>query len=253
MTMKIGIMDSGLGGLTILKACLKALPDHIYLYYADSKNAPYGTKTKEAVCTLTERAVDFLITQGAEIIVIACNTATSAAADVLRQKYDIPIIGMEPALKPALKLAQNKRVIVAATALTLQQEKFCHLLESLDTQHQVDYLPLTELVNFAETDVFDEAVILPYLKEKFANFNLDQYGSVVLGCTHFPLFKGFFEKIFPENVVIVDGTVGTVNRLKGFVTEDHKKSAVMFYLSGVPVDQGPDFEKMQKILAMSHD
>ena len=248
--MKIGIMDSGIGGLTVLKECLCLLPAHEYLYYADSNNAPYGTKSMEEVYKLTEAAVDYLVEKEADIIVIACNTATSAAVAQLREKYDIPIIGMEPAIKPALKLANNKRVLVAATELTLHQPKFRNLIDVLDVNAQVDYIPLTELVAFAEAGDFSRNTIIPFLKEKLANFNLELYGSVVLGCTHFPLFREFFEAVFPVGTVIVDGAVGTVNRVKEFVTFDSERPGVEYFLSGEPLVEGKLFDRMRGIIEM---
>ena len=246
--MKIGIMDSGIGGLTVLKECLARLPEHEYLYYADSKNAPYGTKTREQVYELTAQAVDFLVKKEAEIIVLACNTATSAAAKGLRQKYNIPIIGMEPALKPALKLAKKKRVLVTATALTLSQKKFCDLINQLDIYDQVDFIALTELVAFAERGEFDKRVVTNYLAEKLAHLDTDLYGSVVLGCTHFPLFKECFEAIFPKNVAIVDGSIGTTNRIKEFVTSTSPHPSTTYFLSGKPLLEGELLELINRII-----
>lgn len=248
--MKIGMMDSGLGGLTVLKACLQRLPAHEYLYYADSNHAPYGTKSKEEVYQLTEAAVDFLVKKGANIIVIACNTATSAAATGLREKYEIPIIGMEPAIKPALQLAAHKRVLVLATELTLHQQKFRDLIAAFDASAQIDFIPMNELVAFAEAGNFHRHTIMTYLSSKFANLNLDLYGSVVLGCTHFPLFKAYFEAFFPMGTMIVDGAVGTANRVKEFVTFNSETPNTSFFLSGEPLTEGQFFDQIQKILEM---
>ena len=123
--MKIGFFDSGIGGLTVLSEALKRLPNHEYLYYADTVHAPYGPKPKEEVREYVFKAIEFLVNEGAQIIVIACNTATSIAVSELRQKYSIPIIGMEPAVKPAIESVENstKRVLVTATPLTLKEEK----------------------------------------------------------------------------------------------------------------------------------
>ena len=251
--MKIGIMDSGFGGLTVLKECLYRLPAHEYLYYADSNNAPYGAKSKEEVYRLTEAAVDYLIKKEADIIVIACNTATSAAAAQLREKYDLPIIGMEPAIKPALAAANNKRILVAATELTLCQPKFCDLIDALDVNSQADFVGLTELVAFAEAGDFSRSTIIPFLKEKLADFNLELYGSVVLGCTHFPLFREFFEEVFPVGVIIVDGAVGTANRVKEFVTFESKEPSITFFLSGELLIEGELLERMENIIGMDAD
>ena len=246
--MKIGIMDSGIGGLTVLKECLLRLPAHEYLYYADSKNAPYGTKSKEVVYQLTKSAVDFLIKKGAEMIVIACNTATSAAVRRLREGYPIPIIGMEPAIKPALLAAKGQRVLVTATKLTLESDKFKKLVMELDPQGQIDCCPLTELVHFAEMGDFSDEIVVPYLEEKFTQFRLCEYGSIVMGCTHFPLFKAHFEKILPTRIQIIDVSNGTVNRMSEFVTTTSKMPSINLFLSGQSLEQGEMFERIQSII-----
>lgn len=246
--MKIGIMDSGIGGLTVLRECLTQLPEHEFLYYADSLNAPYGTKSPAEVCELTKRVVDDLIELGAKIIVLACNTATSAAVSGLRAQYNIPIIGMEPAIKPALAEAGNKRVLVTATSLTLKQPKFRNLIDTLDASQSVDYVPLTELVAFAETGNFSRATVLPYLQSALAEFAPGDYGSVVLGCTHFPLFKEYFGEIFPAPIAIIDGAHGTAKRIKEFVTSSSTSPNVRFFVSGTEVTTGERFDLMQEIL-----
>jgi len=246
--MKIGIMDSGLGGLTVLKECLQRLPAHEYVYYADSLYAPYGNKTPAEVLRLTANVVEKLVELGAEMIVLACNTATSAAAEVLRAQYDIPIIGMEPAIKPALAAAGIKRVLVTATELTLKQPKFRNLIDTLDASLRVDYLPLTQLVNFAETGDFSRETVMPYLQEKFANICPAEYGSIVLGCTHFPLFRAYFAELFSETTTILDGTVGTTKRIQEFITYDTPTPRITFYTSGKLVTAGLQFELMQRII-----
>jgi len=246
--MKIGILDSGIGGLTVLRECLKQIPNHEYLYFADSKNAPYGIKSRAEVYELTENAVRYLLAEGAEIIVIACNTATSAAAQQLREKYDVPMIGMEPAVKPALKQAAGKRVLVTATELTLKEGKFLNLTRELDERSVIDLCPLGRLVRFAEAGEFSDEKVLPYLEERFQEFDLSLYRSVVLGCTHFPLFRSAFEKILPSDVTLIDSSGGTVNRMKDFITVTSENPSVRLFLSGVPLEEGERFDLMWSIL-----
>ena len=246
--MKIGILDSGIGGLTVLKECLKQIPNHNYLYFADSKNAPYGTRPKNQVLELTKKSVSFLIAKGAEIIVIACNTATSVAAAELREIYNIPIIGMEPAVKPALEQASSKRVLVTATELTLKSDKFLELVQTLDAQKVVDLCPLPQLVEFAETGEFSIEKVLPYLRDAFSTFDLDLYGSLVLGCTHFPLYRSAFERILSKKVLIFDGSYGTVKRIREFVSSESSPPSIQLFLSGTPLVEGQLFDRIQLIL-----
>ena len=154
--MYIGFFDSGIGGLSVLKEALKILPNENYIYYGDTENAPYGTKTKEEVKDLTFRAVEFLDKHKIKALVVACNTATSAAVRELREKYSFPIIGMEPAIKPAVENNQKKgkRVLTLATPLTLKEEKFQSLISKFDVEHIVDMLPAPKLVEFAEKFIF---------------------------------------------------------------------------------------------------
>jgi glutamate racemase len=154
-TDKIGFMDSGFGGITVLSEALRQLPRENFIYYADIEHVPYGTKEKEEVKKYVFEAVNFLIGKGIKALVVACNTATSIAVRELRSMYDFPIVGMEPAVKPAVENGNGKRVLVLATALTLREEKFHNLVQRVDQEHVVDYLPFPEMVELAENMVFD--------------------------------------------------------------------------------------------------
>ena len=253
MKVKIGFFDSGIGGLTVLNESLKKLPNHDYLYYADTIHAPYGQKPKEEVHRYVFEAVDFLIREGAQIIVIACNTATSIAVTDLREKYSIPIIGMEPAVKPALEISRkkNKKVLVTATELTLKEEKMKKLLNQYDFDHLADLCPLPGLVKLAEQGDFTDESVKGYLKEAFASFELNDYGSVVLGCTHFPLFKKQFKQMFPKDVILVDGSFGTVKYLEEFIkgdTSEAKQTKVTFFSSGKKLTEKSEMEPLKCIL-----
>ena len=128
-TNPIAVFDSGVGGISVLRELVKILPNEDYIYYGDSKNAPYGMKDKETVKQLTIDAAEYLFAQGAKGLVVACNTATSAAVKALRELYpDIPIVGIEPAVKPAATLKPNCRVLVMATPMTIREEKFQNLM-----------------------------------------------------------------------------------------------------------------------------
>lgn len=217
--MKIGIFDSGIGGLTVLKEALRVLPDESFLYYADTENVPYGTKTREEVRKYIFDAVAYMASQGLKALVVACNTATSIAVADLRREYQFPILGMEPAVKPAINNCEGKRVLVLATQLTLKEEKFINLVSRLDAENIVDSLPMPELVEFAEALSFEKNIVVPALKKKFSDLQLEQYGTVVLGCTHFPLFRDSLEEIFPQGTHIIDGSAGTVRYLNQVLRE----------------------------------
>ena len=148
----IAVVDSGMGGITVLKKLYRIMPNENYIYFGDSANSPYGTKTKEEIKNLTVNAVEALMKRGAKSVVIACNTATSAAADTLREKYpNFPFVGLEPALKPAALSSKWPRVLVMATNLTLREEKFNKLMARFEDDAEFIKLPAPELVGFVES------------------------------------------------------------------------------------------------------
>jgi glutamate racemase len=234
----IAIFDSGIGGLSVLREVLKILPHENYVYYADTDHVPYGTKTKEEVKTFVLSAAEFLSSHRIKMLVVACNTATSIAIAELRSRYNFPVIGMEPAVKPAVSNPKNKRVLVLATQLTLKEQKFKELVDKVDNEKIVDLLPLPELVTLAEQFIFDEGNTIPVLSKTLSNVNINDYGTVVLGCTHYPFYKEVLKKIFPEGTEIIDGNSGTVNHMKNVLEKDHMKNMqtgngeIVFYQSG---------------------
>lgn len=248
--MKIGFFDSGMGGLTVLHEALRLLPHEQFVYFADSQHAPYGNKPKEQIKEYVLDAVRFMAGQDLKALVVACNTATSIAIDELRQQFEFPILGMEPAVKPAVNSVTHKRVLVFATEMTLKEAKFKKLVSVVDTHRQVDYIPLQELVVMAEQFLFDESVVLPYLQHKLAHLDLTQYGAVVLGCTHFPYFKKFFHQLLPNDTQLIDGSIGTVNHLKRRLANKlntQGASTVEYYISKEKADAGL-FEKYLNML-----
>ena len=213
--MKIGFFDSGIGGLTVLGHALNILPYADYTYYADIEHLPYGVKTKSEVKQYVQQGMDYMAKIKVDAVVIACNTATSVAARDLRKKYSFPIIGMEPAVKPAVAYCKDrdKKVLVLATSLTLREEKFHQLVHKLGAAEMVDTMALGGLVEFAEKFKFDTSDVYEYLNKEFANLNIPDYGAVVLGCTHFPLFSKVLQQSFTKETIFFDGSVGTINHL----------------------------------------
>ncbi|MFD0710416.1 glutamate racemase [Paenibacillus sp. GCM10027626] len=218
--MTIGFFDSGIGGLTVLAEALRRLPTQDYLYMADTLHVPYGTKSKEDVRNFIMQTVESMMTEHLDALVIACNTATSIAVAELRERYSIPIVGMEPAVKPAVEMnrATGKRVLVFATQLTLQQPKYYALVSRVDEQGIVDSLPLPELVYYCEALQFDRHIMEQYFMEKLSSYNLDEYGIVVLGCTHYPFYTKLLRELLPSHIQIVDGSAGTIRRLTALLS-----------------------------------
>lgn len=251
--MTIGFFDSGIGGLTVLAESLKRLPAQDYLYMADTLHVPYGTKSKEEVRTYILEIVETMMNEGIDALVVACNTATSIAVAELRTMYSLPIVGMEPAVKPAVEMnrATGKRVLVFATPLTLRQPKYYALVSRVDEGGIVDSLPLPELVGYCESLQFDKQVISEYFREKLADYNLDDYGIIVLGCTHYPFYKDILRDVLPPHIQIVDGNAGTVRRLSALLNrfgmaEGSGSGQVRFMCSG---GDPAYIDKMQTALA----
>ncbi|MDD4503571.1 MAG: glutamate racemase [Clostridiaceae bacterium] len=251
--MRIGVFDSGIGGLTVLKEAIRLMPNEDYLYYADTKHVPYGTKPKDEVRGYIFDAVDFFASQGVGALVVACNTATSIAINDLRERYSFPIIGMEPAVKTAVEKADDRRVLVLATPITVREKKLHDLVERLDSEQTVDLHALPGLVGFAEKFIFDEDTVTSYLLDEFSRYDLRAYGAVVLGCTHFIFFRKFFKMILPQGVDIIDGNLGTINRLKTLLENrglSHgSKGNIKFYCSG---EKEIDDSKYRKYLELEY-
>lgn len=233
-----GFFDSGIGGITVLHEAIKLMPRADYIYYADSDNVPYGTRSRDEVVSLAVSAVDFIVRQGVDAVVIACNTATSAAIETLRNRYSIPVIGMEPAIKPAVEKngKRHKRVLVTATPLTLKEEKLKNLIARVDNEHIVDLLPLSGLVKFAEDYCFDDAGVRSYLENALSAIDPSLYSTVVLGCTHFIYFRNLFRQILPNSIDIIDGNSGTVRNLQNIMRQKNLQESgsgfVTYYTSG---------------------
>lgn len=206
----IAVFDSGVGGISVLRELVRRMPGESYLYFGDSKNAPYGPRPVEEVCELTMRCAGQLFAEGCKALVVACNTATSAAIDTLRQTYpEKPIIGIEPALKPAVEGKEQPGVLVMATAMTLREEKFRHLMESYNRRARIYRLPAPGIVEFVERGVTSGPELDRYLCEIFELYRERRVDSIVLGCTHFPFVRDAIVRNFGRPVDIFDGAAGT--------------------------------------------
>ncbi|KFI67981.1 glutamate racemase [Bifidobacterium magnum] len=213
----IGIFDSGLGGLSVVRQIREDMPHERLMFFGDSANAPYGTKSVEEVRRLSFDIVERFVQQGVKAVVIACNTATSAAATELREHYDIPIIGMEPALKVAADAGHGERqnIIVAATPLTLRERKFAKLMHRFERDHTIYKQPCPELVEIVEQGELDDRErVMATLHGYFDSYDLDATDAVVLGCTHFVFYRDYFRELLPQGTAIIDGNEGTSHHLQ---------------------------------------
>lgn len=220
--MKIGFFDSGLGGLSIFNKTIKNI-NADYIYLADTKNVPYGVKDKREVMGYILENIKILVNLNCDIIVIACNTATSIAIETLRSMYNnIPIIGTEPAVKVAADANKfNQKILVSATTITLNEYKLNNLIKNLKVEDLVEKVALDKLVEFAEQGEKNNDVIKEYLNSKFKKYDLNEFGYLVLGCTHFPIFEKQIKEVVPANVNIVDGSNGVVQNIYRKIKENN--------------------------------
>lgn len=234
----IGFFDSGVGGLSVMKEAISIMPNEDFIYFGDSQNAPYGTKELEEVRNLTLNVADFFMKKKVKAIVVACNTATSAAIELLRDKYkDTIIIGIEPALKPAVKLNRKGNIIIMATPMTLREKKFKSLMEKYRNNCSIVSLPCAGLVEFIEQGILEGKELENYLKEKLKPYLSKDIAAIVLGCTHYPFIKNALSKVVGHDVPLIDGGVGTSHELKRkliekeCLTDSKEKGKIIIYNS----------------------
>lgn len=210
----IGVFDSGVGGISVLKHIHTLLPNESLMYVADSKFAPYGNKTPEFIQERALWIADFLIGKGAKALVVACNTATAAAVDLLRQKYHLPIIGMEPAVKPAAAASKTGVIGVLATSGTLKSAQFAALLEHYGQQVEVVTQACHGLVECVERGELDSTATQDLLASYVQPLIAAGADTIVLGCTHYPFVRPMIENLVGEGVVLIDTGAAVAKELK---------------------------------------
>ncbi|MGI6106670.1 MAG: glutamate racemase [Lachnospiraceae bacterium] len=230
----VGFFDSGLGGLSVLKSALKILPSEDYYYVGDSAHAPYGSRPAGEIRELTFSCVEKMRERGIKALVIACNTATAAAVTQVRERYpEMPVIGIEPALKPAVERSRGGQIIVMATLMTLRQQKFRNLLDQYAGRAWVTPVPCEGLMEFVEEGNLNGAELDSYFHRHLDPVATDRLESIVLGCTHYPFLKGHLRRYFSgRNIDLIDGSDGTVRELRrrleetGLLRETGRKGTV---------------------------
>lgn len=216
----IGVFDSGVGGLSVLHEIRSAMPDESLIYLADTAHVPYGDKDEAFVYQRCIAVTDFLLAQGIKALVVACNTATAAAVSQLRQDYpDLPIIGMEPAIKPAVTVTRNGVIGVLATTGTLRSHRFASLLKRYAAGVEVKSQACPGLADRIEAGELDSAetrsLLLKYV-EPLISSGCD---TVVLGCTHYPFLRPLLQELLPADIAIVDTGAAVARRVKMVLQE----------------------------------
>lgn len=206
--------DSGVGGISILRRSVRLLPCEDYLYFGDSLHAPYGVRSLGEVRELCLNALEPLIARGVKALVVACNTATSAAIGALRERYpDLIVIGTEPAIKPAVERHEGGRILVMATPMTLKEEKFLALQAQYQPRAEIIPLPCPGLMEFVEQGVTSGGAVEGYLLDKLEPYRNVPVSAIVLGCTHYPFLTGAIRRIVGRGPEILDGSHGVAMQL----------------------------------------
>lgn len=232
----VGVFDSGVGGISVLRELASVLPREDFVYFGDSANAPYGEKSRDQVVRLSRDIVDELLDEGAKAIVIACNTATSAAAAELRADYaHVPIIGVEPALKPATLHPGVRRILVMATPITLRLDKYQMLAEKWGSGHEVISAPCPGLAGRIEQGNLNAPDVRLLLEQLIGAYH-ESVDAVVLGCTHYPFIASQIREVVGD-VPMFDGAQGTACQLerklaeRGLLTKSSEPGRVEFLSS----------------------
>lgn len=231
----IGVFDSGIGGTSIWSAIHELLPNEQTIYLADSKNAPYGQRTKEEIVALSKKNVDFLLDMNCKLIVVACNTATTNAILELRADYDIPFIGIEPAIKPAANNSKTQVIGILATKGTLNSELFnktAEMFQNTKIIEQVGY-GLVQLIEDGNLNSPEMTQLLESYLRPMIEANIDY---LVLGCSHYPYLIPQIKKILPDHIQIIDSGEAVARQTQNILREkvgftDNQKSDPIFYVN----------------------
>jgi glutamate racemase len=231
----IGVLDSGVGGISVLKHIHALLPHENLMYVADSKYAPYGNKTPAEIIARCMTIADFLIAQHVKTLVVACNTATAAAIGVMREIYSMPIIGMEPAVKPAAAATKNGVIGVLATVGTLKSAQFAALLESYGRNVKVVTQGCVGLVECIERGELESPNTKALIRQYTAPLLAEGADTIVLGCTHYPFVKYVIQEVVGDKITLIDTGAAVAKQLKnkleekGLLSASREKAEVHFW------------------------
>ncbi len=220
------VIDSGVGGISVLRELIKVLPDERFIYVGDSANAPYGEKTAAQVYSHTKSSIAHEYAKGIKAIVIACNTITASCINELRADYpDFPVIGIEPALKPAFEKYHTSdgvkpKILILATPFTVKSEKLGKLSERFEEEADIYRRSCSDLVRFVESGLADDEACLEYLTDVVSSCGKIKFDAVVLGCTHFPFAKRAIRKAINYDFEFFDGGEGTARQTKRRLEEE---------------------------------
>lgn len=236
----IGVFDSGVGGLTVVREIIKQLPNENVIYFGDTARVPYGTKSAETVTRYSLEIADFLLSKNVKSIVVACNTASALALEALKKKYEIPVIGViSPAVWKAVSSSTKKRIGIIGTEATISSNTYQRQIKSFSKDAQVFAKPCPLLVPLVEEGWLDCEITLSVLNIYLKELMSKKIDSLILGCTHYPLLKNAIEKTLGKNIKIIDSASSVVAELKRLLAEKKMlgyaiKPKRVYYVSDSP-------------------
>ena len=247
----IGIFDSGLGGLTVLKALKKALPNEMFIYLGDTARVPYGDKSKEKINQYSIQISKWLINQNCKMIIVACNTASSISLEILKSKFSIPIIGViNPGVKQAIDFSKNFNIGILGTNATIKSDEYGKQLTALNPHTNVKSISCPLFVPLVEEGLVSGKVTRMIVELYIKKFELFKYDTLILGCTHYPLLKKTIQKVVGKNVSLIDSSQAIAHEVKLFLFQNNLNTDI---ISGVfqcfVTDEPNNFNKLaEKIL-----
>ncbi|MDR0840521.1 MAG: glutamate racemase [Christensenellaceae bacterium] len=237
----VGVFDSGVGGVSVLREALAYLPHENYIYYGDNGNAPYGDRSEDEITSLTLRCIRLLVAKGCKAILVACNTATANCIHSIRAEMDVPVVSVEPALKPACAQNGSGKVFMMATLATTRLERYLALQQRMPSPSRIVNIPCPGLVNRIEQGQFEAAAFDDLFDRYLAPYEGCEVDGIVLGCTHYIFIKDAFRRAAARHLqgacTLYDGNAGTVHQL-AHVLQAHQlanpngSAQVDFYTSG---------------------
>ena len=237
----IGIFDSGIGGLTVVKKIEKYLPGENNIYFGDTARVPYGAKSNSTVIEYSIQDAQFLVNQNIKLLIVACNTASSVALNALKEKFDIPIIGMiEPGAQMALEKSKSGKIGVIGTYATINNKAYSNEINKLDASAKVFEKACPLFVPLAEEGWTDHKATYAVAEEYLAELKRQKIDTLILGCTHYPILTKAIQDVIGHDVTLIDSGTAAARQVKKYLTENNyqndsgKKSSDKFFVSDVP-------------------
>lgn len=220
----IGVFDSGVGGLTVLRELIRELPNEKYIYFADLKNSPYGNKTGEEIFEFSSKIIEFLVSKGVKLIAVACNTASSYKMDELRKKYKVPIITVLESGVEEIK-SDSKGILLAATKATVESGKYDEKIKEINSKAQIYKVACIDIVDFIENRELNSDEIASVVDSYMKNFKEDieekKIDTLILGCTHYPIWQEYFEESVGKNVDIINPAKKQAEIIRDYLTHNN--------------------------------